>query len=92
MATLPTPSHSSARTRQTKSGRGPASTAYVSHILDACGFPPRMIRCTRLLDLVNTMDPKLVAAAFGMDPEATMIYLSDHVDAGRLPDQLERRR
>lgn len=73
-------------TRQTKSAQGPASTAYVSHVLDACGFPPRMIRCTRLLDLVNTMDPKLVAAAFGMDPEATMIYLADHVDPGRLPD------
>lgn len=72
-------------TRQTKSGRGPASTAYVSHVLDACGFPSRMIRCTRLLELVNTMDPKLVAAAFGMDPEATMIYLADHVDEGRLP-------
>ncbi|WP_051801790.1 hypothetical protein [Streptomyces sp. NRRL F-525] len=63
-------------TRQTKSGRGPASTAYVSHVLDACGFPPRMIRCTRLLDLVTTMDP-----------EATMIYLADHVDAGRLPER-----
>ncbi|MEV6197555.1 hypothetical protein AB0M19_34775 [Streptomyces sp. NPDC051920] len=71
-------------TRQTKSGRQPASTAYVSHVLHACGFPPRMIRCTRLLDLVNTMDPKLVAAAFGMDPEATMIYLANHVDTGRL--------
>jgi hypothetical protein len=58
-------------------------TRYVSHVLDACGFPPRMIRCTRLLDLVNTMDPN-VAAAFGMDPEATMIYLSDRVDETRL--------
>ncbi|CDR18165.1 hypothetical protein [Streptomyces iranensis] len=29
-----------------------------------------MIRSTRLVDLVNTMDPKLVAAAFGMDPQA----------------------
>ncbi|AVZ77073.1 integrase [Streptomyces lunaelactis] len=77
-------------TRQTKSGRGPASTAYVSHVLDACGFPPRMIRCTRLLDLVNTMDPKLVAATFGMDPEATMIYLADHIDPGRLPDLQSR--
>jgi len=56
----------------------------VSHVLDACGFPPRMIRCTRLLDLVNTMDPKVVAAAFGRDPEATMIYLSDRVDETRL--------
>ncbi|MER6290246.1 hypothetical protein [Streptomyces sviceus] len=24
---------------------------------DLCGFPPRMIRSTRLLDLVNAMDP-----------------------------------
>lgn len=45
-----------------------------------------MIRSTRLVDLVNTMDPKLVAAAFGMDPQATLIYLADHVDPGRLPD------
>ncbi|MFD9192302.1 hypothetical protein ACFWCA_29230 [Streptomyces phaeochromogenes] len=28
---------------------------------------------------------KLVAVAFGMDPEATMIYLADHIDEGRLP-------
>jgi hypothetical protein len=45
-----------------------------------------MIRSTRLIDLVNTMDPKLVAPAFGMTPEATMIYLADHVDPTRLPN------
>jgi hypothetical protein len=55
-------------TRGTKAHRTPASTAYVSHVLDACGVPPRMLRCTRLVDLVNTMDPKLVAAAFGGCP------------------------
>jgi hypothetical protein len=44
-----------------------------------------MLRCTRLADLVNTMDPKLVAAAFGMNPEGVMIYLADYVDEGRLP-------
>ncbi|MFW6721637.1 integrase [Streptomyces sp. MAR4 CNY-716] len=71
-------------TKGTKAGRSPASTAYLSHVLDDCGFPPRMIRSTRLVDLVNTMDPKLVAAAFGMDPQATLIYLADHVDEGRL--------
>ncbi|MER5222201.1 hypothetical protein [Streptomyces flaveus] len=27
---------------------------------------------------------KLVAAAFGMDPQATLIYLADRVDYGRL--------
>jgi hypothetical protein len=32
------------------------------------------------------MDPKLVAAAFGMKPESVMFYLADHVDNARLPD------
>jgi integrase len=71
-------------TKGTKAGRAPASTAYISHVLDPCGVPPRMLRCTRLADLVNTMDPKLVAAAFGMNPEGVMIYLADCVDPARL--------
>ncbi|MFC7646223.1 integrase [Streptosporangium lutulentum] len=75
-------------TKGTKAGRAPASTAYVSHVLDLCGVPPRMLRSTRLVDLVNTMDPKLVAAAFGMNPEGAMIYLADHIDDGRLPTKL----
>jgi integrase len=72
-------------TKGTKAGRSPASTAYISHLLDGCGVPPRALRCTRLADLVNTMDPKLVAAAFGMKPEGVMFYLADHVDDSRLP-------
>jgi site-specific recombinase XerC len=71
-------------TKGTKAG-APASAAYVSHLLGPCGVPPRMLRATRLADLVNTMDPKLAAAAFGMSPEAVMIYLADHVDQARLP-------
>jgi integrase len=67
-------------TKGTKAGRNPASAACPSHVLDDCGYPPRMIRSTRLVDLVNTMDPKLVAAAFGMDTQATLIYLADHVE------------
>jgi hypothetical protein len=31
------------------------------------------------------MDPKLVSAAYGMQPEGIMIYLAGHVDEGRLP-------
>jgi site-specific recombinase XerD len=73
-------------TKGTKAGRAPASAAYLSHVLDPCGAPPRTLRCTRLADLVNTMDPKLVAAAFGMNPEGVMFYLADHVNDGRLPD------
>jgi hypothetical protein len=67
-----------------RSWNGPADRD-VSHVLDPCGVPPRMLRSTRLVDMVNTMDPKLVAAAFGMDPEGVMIYLADHIDDGRLP-------
>jgi site-specific recombinase XerC len=66
-------------TRATKARRTPASIAYLSHLLDPAGVPPRMLRCTRLVDLVNTMDAKLVAAAFGMDPEGVMIYLADTI-------------
>jgi hypothetical protein len=76
-------------TKVTKTGREPASAAYLSHVLDACGLAPRTVRSTRLVDLVNTMDPKLVAVAFGMDPEAAMIYLADHVDPTRLPTRVD---
>lgn len=79
-------------TKDTKAGRNPASVAYVSHILDRAGISPRMLRSTRLIDLVNTMDAKLVAAAFGMYPEGVIIYLADRVDEGQLPDRHERQR
>jgi hypothetical protein len=74
-------------TKGTKAGRSPASAACISHVLDGCGVPPRALRCTRLADLANTMDPKLVAAAFGMKSEGVMFYLADHVDGSRLPAQ-----
>ena len=45
-----------------------------------------MIRNARLIDLVNTMDAKVVAAPFGMTPEATGIYLADHIAAGRIEE------
>lgn len=77
-------------TKGTKAGRSPASTAYISHLLAGCGVPPRELRCTRLADLVNALDPKLVAAAFGMKPESVMFYLADHVDPSRLTERLKR--
>ncbi|MFI6729869.1 hypothetical protein NRF20_43040 [Streptomyces sp. R-74717] len=50
-----------------------------------------MIRSTRLVDLVNTVYPKLVSAAFGMAPQAAVIHLGDHIDSTRLPDALPTR-
>jgi len=78
-------------TKGTKAGRAPASAAYASHILGGCGVPPRSLRCTRLASPVNIIDPKIVAAAFGMNPEGVTFYLADHVDDGRLPDKHDRR-
>lgn len=71
-------------TRQTKSTQDPASAYYLSHILDPAGVRPKLLRGTRLAELVNTLDPKLVSAAFGMRPEGVTIYLADHVNEGRL--------
>lgn len=71
-------------TKQTKSSRVPASEYYLGHILDAAGVRTRVLRSTRLVEMAVRSDPKLIAAAFGMQPEGVMIYLADRVDDGRL--------
>jgi ribosomal protein L24E len=71
-------------TKLTKSTTAPASPYYLSHVLDPAGVRPRLLRSTRLTDLVSGLDPKLVSAAFGMRPEGVMTYLADHVGQGHL--------
>jgi hypothetical protein len=73
-------------TLQTKATRAPASDSYVKNTLRAVGIQPRILRSTRLVDLVSTVDAKLVAAAYGMRNEAVTAYLADHVDTTRLPN------
>ena len=74
-------------TMQTKATRAPASDSYIKHTLRAAGIQPRILRSTRLVDLVGTVDPMLVAAAaYGMRHEAVITYLADHVDTARLPN------
>lgn len=75
-------------TRGTKAGNYPASPWYVTGLLRPSGITARTLRVTRLAELVNTMDPKMVASAFGMNPEGVLNYLADHVDPGRIPDEL----
>ncbi len=74
-------------TTQTKTRSTPASPAYLCHVLDAAGVPPKLLRSTRIVDLVVSLDPKVVSAALGMKAEGLVDYLADHVDAGRLPAQ-----
>jgi hypothetical protein len=71
-------------TMQTKATRAAASDGYVKNTLRAVGIQPRILRSTRLVDLVGTVDAKLVAAAYGMTNEAVIAYLADHVDSARL--------
>jgi site-specific recombinase XerC len=71
-------------TMQTKATRAPASNSYIKHTLREVGIQPRILRSTRLVDLVGAVDPKLVGAAYGMRHEAVIAYLADHVDAVRL--------
>lgn len=67
-------------TRGTRAHRTPASPAYLSHVLDAADVTPRLLRQTRLADLAHRLDPRLVAAAFGMTPEGALHYLIGAVD------------
>jgi hypothetical protein len=48
------------------------------------------LRGARLIDLVNTIDAKLVAAAFRMDPEEVLPYPADHIDEQRIPSRSPR--
>lgn len=73
-------------TTQTKTRSTPASSAYLSHILDAASVTPKRLRSTRIVNLVITLDPKVAGEALGMQPEGLVDYLADHVDPGRLAD------
>jgi site-specific recombinase XerD len=67
-------------TRGTRAHRAPASQPYLSHVLDAAGVCPSLLRQTRLAELTHRFDPRLVAAAFGMTPEGALHYLIGAVE------------
>jgi len=74
-------------TRTTRTRTTPASAPYLTHVLDAAGVAPKRLRSTRLVDLVISLDPKIVAEALGMNAGGIVAYLADHVDPGRLDQQ-----
>jgi site-specific recombinase XerC len=71
-------------TRVTKATRAPADSGYVKNAVAPARVRPRILRSSRLLAMVNTADPKLVSAAFGMTRDAVTAYLADRVDPTRL--------
>lgn len=85
-AALGTPNPHLIVTKITKTRMTPASSPYLTHVLDSAGVRIQTLRSTRLVDLVITLDPKLVAEALGMHPGGILDYLVDRVDPDRLPD------
>lgn len=71
-------------TKITATRTSPASSAYLTHILNPADVTIKRLRSTRLIDLIISLDPKLVAEALGMNAEGLLDYLADAVDNGRL--------
>jgi site-specific recombinase XerD len=71
-------------TRVTKATRAAAASGYVKNTLAPASVRPRILRSSRLLAMVNTADPRLVATALGMTRDAVTAYLADRVDPSRL--------
>jgi hypothetical protein len=61
----------------------PASAYFFSHLLDPAGVRAERLRSTRLVDLVNNLDRKLVAPALGMTAESVLTYFADRIDPTR---------
>jgi site-specific recombinase XerD len=71
-------------TKVTKPRATPASSAYLTHVLDDAEVTIKTLRSTRLVDLVISLDPKIVAEALGMNAGGVLNYLADNVDTERL--------
>lgn len=74
-------------TNVTKTRNTPASEAYLAHVLDAAAVVPKVLRQTRIIALVTTLDPKVAAEALGMNADGLVSYIADDVDLSRLPDR-----
>jgi len=67
-------------TRITRLHEGPCSEYFLARTLQATGLTPRVVRQTRLADLAQRTDPRLLAAAFGLTEEGALHYVRDSVD------------
>jgi hypothetical protein len=71
-------------TSATRTGDQPADGSYLTRRLAPAGTTPSACRQTRIAQLVNDLDPKLTAAALGMQDAGLIRYLADNVDHDRL--------
>lgn len=68
-------------TKITRLHDGPCSEYFLARTLAATSLTPRVVRQTRLADLAQRTDPRLLAAAFGLTEEGALHYVRDSVDA-----------
>jgi len=73
-------------TNITRTRRTPASEQYLVGLLDPASIGTRTLRATRLVDLIASLDPKLVCEAVGMNPAGVMPYAADHVQDALVMD------
>lgn len=66
-------------TKDTRLHQTPCSPYFMTHILDAAQVTPAVLRQTRLADLAHRVDPRLVAAAFGITEGGALHYVTDAV-------------
>jgi site-specific recombinase XerD len=71
-------------TTHTRTRRTAPSDQYLVRILDPAGIGTRTLRATRIIDLVASLDPKLVCQALGMNPAGILPYAADQVQDTRL--------
>ncbi|MGH3121222.1 MAG: hypothetical protein ACRDND_09405 [Streptosporangiaceae bacterium] len=71
-------------TTHTRTRSTPASDQYLVRVLDPVGIRSRTLRATRLVDLVASLDPKLICEALGMNPAGVLPYAADQVQDTRL--------
>ena len=71
-------------TKATRTGTAPADGSYLARLLAPAGVTPSACRQTRIAQFVNDLDPKLTAAALGMQDSGLVRYLANNVDKDRL--------
>jgi hypothetical protein len=71
-------------TRVTSGRHTAADSSYLTRTLAPAGTTPAICRQTRLTQLVTDLDPKLAAAALGMNNGGLVRYLADNVAQDRL--------
>ncbi len=68
-------------TKDSRSHQKACSPYLMTHVLDGAGIRPSTLRQTRLAEFAHQLDPRLVAAAFGMTEEGALHYLIGAVNS-----------